>query len=155
MPYGTLPVQDRVPVPSGMYRYQSCWSVTFCYGSGSADPCLWPIDPDPDPTIFVLDFQDATKKLPLKFFRLPCLLLRKKVIKSQNSRNQGFSCCFCLMIEGSGAESGSAPLNNVSGSRRPDNLWIRTPNTGRYGTVPCWYFLRKALNVQKALLQFY
>jgi hypothetical protein len=33
---------------------QCCGSLTFWYGSGSADPCLWP-----DPAIFVLDLQDA------------------------------------------------------------------------------------------------
>ncbi len=36
---------------------QCCGFVTFWYGSGSADLCLWPIDPDP--AIFVLDLQDA------------------------------------------------------------------------------------------------
>ena len=35
-------------------------------------------------------------------------------IESQNSRNQGFSYYFCMMIEGSG-----------SGSWRPKNMWIR------------------------------
>jgi hypothetical protein len=34
-------------------------------------------------------------------------------MKSQSSRNQGFSSYFCLVIEGSG-----------SGSRRPKNMWI-------------------------------
>jgi hypothetical protein len=34
----------------------TCW-----YGSGSADPCLWLMDPDP--AIFVIDLQDANKKL--------------------------------------------------------------------------------------------
>jgi hypothetical protein len=29
----------------------------------SADPCLWLMDPDPDPPIFVIDLQDANKKL--------------------------------------------------------------------------------------------
>ncbi len=44
-------------------------SVTFWYCSGSADSCLWPNDKDPapDPAIFVLDLQDANKKL---FFAL-------------------------------------------------------------------------------------
>jgi hypothetical protein len=44
---------------------QCCGSVTFWYRSGSADPCLWPMDPDPamDPAIFVLDLQDANIKL--------------------------------------------------------------------------------------------
>jgi hypothetical protein len=41
--------------------------------------------------------------------------------KSQNSRSQGFSYYFCLMIEG----SGSVPLTGGSGSRRPKNIWIR------------------------------
>jgi hypothetical protein len=42
--------------------------------------------------------------------------------KSQNSRNQGFSYYFCLVIEGSGA--GTVPLTNGSGSRRPKNIRI-------------------------------
>ncbi len=32
-------------------------------GSGSLDPCFWIMDPDPDPAIFVIDLQDASKKL--------------------------------------------------------------------------------------------
>jgi hypothetical protein len=41
--------------------------------------------------------------------------------------NQGFSYYFCMMIEGSGSESGSIPLTNgsESGSRKPKNIWIR------------------------------
>jgi hypothetical protein len=42
---------------------QCCRSVTFCYGSGSEDLCLRLMDLDPDPAIFVIDLQDATKKL--------------------------------------------------------------------------------------------
>ncbi len=44
---------------------QCCVSITFWCGSGSgsADPCLSPMDPDPDPAIFVIDLQDANKKL--------------------------------------------------------------------------------------------
>jgi hypothetical protein len=58
---------------------QCCGSVTFWYwsGSGSADPCLWPVDPPPDPApdpaIFVLDLQDANKKTifsPYFFFKV-------------------------------------------------------------------------------------
>jgi hypothetical protein len=39
-------------------------------GSGSADPCLRLMDPDPDsdPAIFVIDLQDANKKLIKKTF---------------------------------------------------------------------------------------
>ncbi len=46
---------------------QCCGSMTFWCGSGSgsADPCLWLLnpDPDPDPAIFVIDLQDANKKI--------------------------------------------------------------------------------------------
>jgi hypothetical protein len=38
--------------------------------------------------------------------------------KSQNNRNQGFSYCLCLMIEG----SESVPL--ITGSRWPKNIRI-------------------------------
>ncbi len=41
--------------------------------------------------------------------------------ESQNSRNQGFSYYFCMMIEG----SGSIPLTSGSGSQRIKNMWIR------------------------------
>ncbi len=55
---------------------QCCGSMTFWSGSGSgsADPCLWLMDPDP--AFFVIDLQDASKKLIFNtiFF---CLLLFK------------------------------------------------------------------------------
>ncbi len=45
---------------------QCCGSMTFWGGSGSrsgsADPCLWLMDPDPDPAIFVIDLP----KMPTK-----------------------------------------------------------------------------------------
>jgi hypothetical protein len=43
-------------------------------GSGSADPCLWLMDPDSDsdPAGFVIDLQDANKKLIFK--KVVCLL---------------------------------------------------------------------------------
>jgi hypothetical protein len=82
---------------------------------------------DPGTAIFVIDLQDANKKLILKkFFFLRDIYIifqRLKVKKkSQRSRNQGFSYYFCLVIEGSG--SGSIPLTNGfgSGSRRPKNI---------------------------------
>jgi hypothetical protein len=40
---------------------QCCGSMTFWCGSRSADPCLW-LDPD----IFVINLQDANKKLVFK-----------------------------------------------------------------------------------------
>jgi hypothetical protein len=83
---------------------------------------------DPDPAIFVIELQDASKKLIFlhKFF---CLILFDgtftsffKDKKSKNSRNQGFSYYFCL-IEISGF--GSIPLTSGSESGRPKNMWIR------------------------------
>jgi hypothetical protein len=96
------------------------------------------MDLDPDPSIFIIDLQDTNKKQILK--KNFCRLLFEgttftsfyKGKKSQNSRNQGFSYYFCIMIEGSGSgasESGSGtiPLTNGYGSgyRRPKNTWIR------------------------------
>ncbi len=40
---------------------QCSGSMTFWCGSGSGDPCLWLMDPDP--AVFVIDLQDANKKL--------------------------------------------------------------------------------------------
>ncbi len=49
------------------YCNQRSVSMTFWCGSGSADPCLLLVDPDPDsdpdPSFFVIDLQDANKKL--------------------------------------------------------------------------------------------
>ncbi len=61
-------------------------------------------------------------------------------MKSQNSRNQGLSYYFCLMIEGSG--TGSVLLTNRSGSRRLKHLRIRFRNTGFIGA--CTYQRLKA-----------
>jgi hypothetical protein len=41
---------------------QCCGSMTFWGGSGSADPCLVLMDPDPDPALFVIDLP----KMPTK-----------------------------------------------------------------------------------------
>ncbi len=95
---------------------------------------------DPDPSIFVIDLQDASKKLffnttfsAYDFLKLHLHHFSKIKIQkeSQNSRNQGFSYYFCMIIEGSGsgsrAGSGSKPLTSGSGSGswRPKNTWIR------------------------------
>ncbi len=52
-PYDYLRIRTKV-------RNQRCGSVTFWCGSGSADPCLRLMDPDPP--IFVIDLQEARKK---------------------------------------------------------------------------------------------
>ena len=86
------------------------------FGSGSGSWIL-----DPDPAIFVIDLQDASKKLIFKtifsaYYFLKVHLHHISKIKSQkesqNSRNQGFSYYFCMMIEG----SGSISLTSGSGS---------------------------------------
>jgi hypothetical protein len=41
-----------------------CVSMTFWCGSGPADPYRWLMDPDP--AIYVIDLQDANKKLIFK-----------------------------------------------------------------------------------------
>jgi hypothetical protein len=67
------------------------------------------MDPDPDPVIFVIDPQDVNKKLILFLNKIAYYFLKvhlhhfskirsQKV--SQNSRNQGFSYYFCMIIEG-------------------------------------------------------
>jgi len=71
-------------------------------------------DPDPDPAIFVIELQDDSKKIIFSgCYFLKVHLHHFSKIKSQkelkiNSRNQGSSYYFCMMIEGSG--SGSIPL---------------------------------------------
>ncbi len=81
---------------------------------------------DLDPAIFVIDLQDANKKQIFNFIFSSYYFLKihshlfsqiKSQKESQNSRNQGFSYYFCMMIEG---------------SRRPKNMWIRIRirNTG-------------------------
>ncbi len=72
------------------------------------------MDPDPDPAIFVINLQDAIKKL-ITYYLLKVQLhhsLNIKVIKkSQNSRYHGFSYYFCLLI----GVSGSVTLTYGSG----------------------------------------
>jgi hypothetical protein len=58
--------------------------MTFWCGSGtgSADPCLRLMDPDtdPDPSISILDLQDANKKLIKKvFLHITFSKVKKKV----------------------------------------------------------------------------
>ncbi len=122
--------------------------MTFWCGSWSADPCLWLMDPDsdPDPSIFIIDLQDANKKQTF-FNKFSCILLFEGTFtlffndkKSKRSHKTVWIKVFLLyinlMIEGSGssARSGSIPLTNGSGSRRPKNMWrwIRIRNTDIY-----------------------
>ncbi len=99
-------------------QLQCCGSVTFWYRSGSADLCLWTVDPNP--AIFVLDVQDANKLFCFLLFEgtFTSLSMINVIKKSPpNSRNQGFSYFFCLIIEGS--RPGSVPLTNGSRFESP------------------------------------
>ncbi len=95
---------------SSIANYVCCGSMIFCRRSGSADPCLLLVDPDPDPAFFVIYPQDAHKKPFLIFFcfftfwrYIYNIFQRLKVKKKSKSiRNQGFSY-YCLMTGGSGA----------------------------------------------------
>ncbi len=107
---------SHVKILIGLCPKQCCGSMTFWCGSGSADPCLWLMDPDSDPSIFIIDLQDANKnkfkKKSFSAYYFLRLLLHhfskiKSKKKSQNSRNPGFSWYFCLMMEGSGSGSTS------------------------------------------------
>jgi hypothetical protein len=84
--------------------------IFFWYGSGSgsADPCLYIMDPDPysdlDPAIFVINLQDPNKNFFFKsfsayYFSKVHLHYFSKIngqIEVTNSRNQGFFFLFLL-----------------------------------------------------------
>ncbi len=101
--------------------------MTFWYGSGSADPCLWLMDPDP--AIFVIERQNANKKLFCLFLFEGTFtsFFRDKKSKSHKTVGIKVAYYFCLMNErsGSGSRTGSVPLTNGSGTRRPENIRIR------------------------------
>jgi hypothetical protein len=64
----------------------------------NADP-----DADPDPAIFIIDLQGANKKLIKQkiFFSISLFGGTFTLfLKVKNSRNQGFSCFFCLFGSG-------------------------------------------------------
>ncbi len=91
---------------------------------------------DPDPAIFVIDLQDASKILIFNTIFSAYYFLKvhlhhfskiKRQKESQNGMNQGFSYYYC-MIEGSGSRAGSGSIPLTSGSGRHKNMWIR--NTG-------------------------
>ncbi len=135
--------------------FQCCGSRTFWGGSGSADPCLWLMDPDP--AIFVIDLQDGCKN---KFFNtifsayyfLKVHLHNFSKIKSQkesqNIRNQGFPYYFFMMIEGFG--SGSIHLTTGSGSGR--HKTCGSGGSGSATLVSSWQFVRMLLRRKSKFL---
>ena len=108
--------------------------MTFWCGSGSAEPCLWLMDPDfGSGSCYFRHWPSGRqqknhlkKSFPAYYFlkvQFHHFLKIKSPTEVTNSRNQSKSYYFCLMIEG----SGSIPLTNGSGSGRPKNMriWIR------------------------------
>ncbi len=87
-----LPSSALLRLESTLLCYIQCSeSVTFWYGSGSADPYFWLTDPDPS-----VKFKTSTKFFAYYFLKVHLRHSSKiKVIKmSQNSENQGFSHYF-------------------------------------------------------------
>ncbi len=93
-------------------------------------------------TILKLSTNDI-RTTPLHLFRHKCNIINYKlesttikvIKKSEDSRNQGYSFYFCLIIEGSGPRS--VPLTNRTGSGRSNNLRTRIRNTA--GIAICGY----------------
>ncbi len=56
-------LESQLPGLSSCLKKQCCGSVTFQYGSESADPYHRLTDPNPDLAIFVSDLQDSSKKI--------------------------------------------------------------------------------------------
>jgi hypothetical protein len=86
---------------------QRCGSVTFWYGSGSGDPCLWLMDPnaDPDPAIFVIVLQEANKNLFFKnsfsaYYFLKVHLHHSKIKSQKEVTKQKESGFFLLFLLG-------------------------------------------------------
>ncbi len=142
---------------------QCCGSMTLWggSGSGSADPCLLLMDPDPGSgSCYFRHWPSRCQKklifntifsayyfLKLHFHHFSKIKSQKE---SQNSKNQGFSYYFCMIIEGCGcgsrAGSGSIPLTSGSGSgsRRPKNMWIRIRIRIRNTAFKNWFFRHEA-----------
>jgi hypothetical protein len=75
--YGSVSrtLHKRFPSESllvGTMRQQGSVAEPFWYGSGSGNPCLWLMDPDP--AIFVIHLKDANIKL-ICFKKFICLVL--------------------------------------------------------------------------------
>ncbi len=133
---------------------QCCGSMNFWYGSGYRSWSCYARH-------WLSRRQQKTnlKKvfLLITFWRYIYIIFQKKL---QNSRNQGFSYYFCLMMEGSGAGSGSIHLTKESGSGRPKNMWIRwirirdTACRSSLGFLPLsWGFLSRWVELRKRMLE--
>ncbi len=109
---------------------QCCGSMKFWYGSGSPDPYLWLMDPDPtsDPTPFFIDFKDAKKYFFPYFF----LFLTCPQAHHLQSKKFNFLLKFCVKILF--CRHCFSPLNIfMRKGKDPDPdpyLWLMDPNPG-------------------------
>ncbi len=105
---------------------QCCGSMTFWGGSGTADPCLWLMDPDsdPDPGSVSFYFRHWPSRCQQFFNTIFSAydFLKLHLHPFSKVKIQGFSYYFCMMIEGSGSGSRAG---SGSGSWRPKNTWVR------------------------------
>ncbi len=126
---GSSSIGKQIWIPDLDPQHQCCGSMKFWCGSGSgsADPCVWQMDPDP--TIFVIDLQDANKKLIYSTFF--CLLLFEGTltsfskIKSQKKSHKAVGIKQCC-----GSGTGSVRIRNFW----PDPDPIRNRNK-HFGSV--------------------
>ncbi len=77
-----------------------------------------------------------------------------KEVTKQYCRNQGFSYYFCLMMEESGAGSGSVLVTNGYGCGygRPKNIRIRTGCGSKYPTLHDFCFVTSVYESSGALM---
>jgi hypothetical protein len=115
--------------------------MKYWRGSGSADPCLGLMDPDP--AIFVIDLQDANKKTTVgfsDFYFLQVHLHHFSKIKSRKSnKTAGIKVfLFFFLLDDRSIQFRIHTSNgSASRSRRPKNIriWrIRIRNTSEYYT---------------------
>ncbi len=113
-----------------MASFQCCGSMTFWGGSGSCYFRHWPSRCQQITNFLTQFFFFCLLRFFLKLHLYHFLKIKSQK-ESKNSRKQGFSYYFCMMIEGSGSwsragsGSGSIHLTSGSGSGRPKNMWIR------------------------------
>jgi hypothetical protein len=73
----TVPHAPTTPPPkiANQSFFQCSGSMTFWCGSGSADPCLWQMDPDPDPGYGYCYFRHWSSRCQQKTFLTQFFLL--------------------------------------------------------------------------------
>ena len=111
--------------------FTSIWLYPW-WRSGTADPCLWQIDPDPliSPLTFKMPTKNSSKK---KHFFLLIAFWRYKT----SHKIKGIKV-FQLFLHERKIQSWSLIRTNGSGSGRPNIInirWIRIRNTGIHSLI--------------------